>query len=439
MEKNQPIIKIQNLRVIYNQGKSNEVRSLEDVSLNIYPEEYIIIYGPSGCGKSTLLYSIAGLQMPTYGEVTINEKKLSQMNSNDKVILHQVGTGMIFQSFYLIPSLNVIDNVCIPKTFCGIKRKERIEEGMKLLQRFSISEQFKKFPSQLSGGQKQRVAIARALANNPQVILADEPVGNLDSESASNVMRILKDLNDIDKKTIILVTHNPEFLHYADRVIHIKDGRIIKEDVNVEKRPKEVIKKELFVGGETEPPKELEILMRTFKNLSSQQRGSLLIPFKAKQLLHHVLSQITDEQLKSAENLLTEFLFNNFGIEIFKKKLDAGFDKGGANWNKQRAKRFSRRVQAIFEQVAILKKDPEMAPSYLADYLINTFGFKLDESLRMRFESFLRLRINNKTDKANFKKSLDAPVYLRGLGLNKNTAEKIAMEVEVIMLLNYSV
>lgn len=434
----QPIIKIQNLRVIYNQGKSNEVRSLEDVSLAIYPREYIIIYGPSGCGKSTLLYSIAGLQIPTYGEVTIGDKKISQMSNKDKVILHQTGTGMIFQAFHLIPSLNVIGNVCLPKSFCGERKKSRNIEGMKLLQRFSISEQFKKFPSQLSGGQKQRVAIARALANNPQILLADEPVGNLDSESAENVMKILKELNEVDKKTIILVTHNPDHLHYADRVIHIKDGRIIKEDVNFDKRPRKIIRKEVFIEEKPKISKELEILGRTFKNLSAKQTGALLIPFKSKQLLHYILSQITDEQLGAAENLLKEFLFKNIDMESLRKKLDTGFEKGGANWNKKRAESFIRKMQLIFRQVEIIKNNPEEAPSLLANYLADAFNIELDNNLKNRFQSFLRMRIENKIDRLDFQKRLDAPIILRGLGLYKNTAEKIAIEMEVIMLLGYS-
>ena len=229
MKKNQPIIEVQNLRVIYNQGESNEVRSLEDVNLDIYSHEYIIIYGPSGCGKSTLLYSIAGLQMPTYGEVIVEDKKISQMSNKDKVALHQVGTGMIFQSFHLIPSLNVIDNVCIPKSFRGEKRKSRNEEGMKLLQRFSISEQFEKFPSQLSGGQKQRVAIARALVNNPGVIFADEPTGNLDSKAGVQIMKILQNLNN-QGHTIILVTHETYTAQHAKRILEMKDGKIVSDE-----------------------------------------------------------------------------------------------------------------------------------------------------------------------------------------------------------------
>lgn len=433
----EPIIKVDQLRVIYNQGKSNEIRSLDGVDLEIFPQEYVIIYGPSGCGKSTLLYSIAGLQSPTYGEVMMDGKKLTAMTKKEKVKLHQTGAGMIFQAFYLIPSLKVLDNICLPKVFCGEDPEERKKEGMRLLHRFSIAEQSDKFPGQLSGGQKQRVAIARSLINNPQIILADEPVGNLDSESAQNVLEILKDLNETDKKTIILVTHNNEHLHYADRVIHMKDGKITGIEVNREKRPKDVIRREL-TSEPVEISNELKILMRTFKNLSSQQIGVLLVPFKAKQLLSHILSELTEEQLRMAENILKEFLFKNIELGAMEKKLDLNFEDGGADWNKQRAKSFSKRINGIMEQVDILKNNPETAYIALADYLSGIFGVEVDQETKMKFRSFLKLRNENKIDRFGLQQRLDASRVLGGLGLYKSTAEKIIREVEVIMLLKYS-
>jgi len=266
------IIDIKNLKVIYNKDKSNEVRSLDDVNVKIYPEEYVIIFGPSGCGKSTLLYTIAGLQAPTEGEVTVEDKNLAKMKKKEMVELHQTGVGMIFQAFYLISSINVLDNVILPKIFRGEERHKRREDGMKLLRRFSIAEQMEKFPSQLSGGQKQRVAIARSLVNNPSIILADEPVGNLDSESAENVLNILKELNEVDKKTIILVTHNAEHLHFADRILHMKDGKIISEEINRDKRPKKALEEEIEEafpkrsatrnGSETKQSKKIILLIK---------------------------------------------------------------------------------------------------------------------------------------------------------------------------------
>jgi putative ABC transport system ATP-binding protein len=435
----EPIIKTKDLRVIYNQGKSNEVRSLEDANIEIYPQEYVIIFGPSGCGKSTLLYAISGLQAPTYGDVSIEGKKLSEMNKKEKVNLHRNNIGMVFQAFYLVPSLSILGNVCLPKSFSGISKKDRELDGMKLLQRFSIAEQANKFPSELSGGQKQRVSIARSLINNPQIILADEPVGNLDSESAENVLRILKELNEIDKKTIILVTHNPEHLHFADRIIHMKDGKVMREEVNREKRPIEVVERK-----QEEPdyqiPAGMRILMRTFKNLNPQQLGVLLIPFKAKQLLDHVLSDLTEAQLNSAENYIKELLFRNIDINAFERGLDLDYEKGGANWNKQRARSFSSRVRSILGATETLSGSDSIINQYsfLSEYLVKTFSLNLDEKLYLRLQSLIKLRLENKIDGFGLAKKMDLPVKLGGLGLYKSTADKVVREVEVIILLRYT-
>lgn len=431
------IIDIKNLKVIYNKDKSNEVRSLDGIDVKIYPEEYIIIYGPSGCGKSTLLYTIAGLQAPTEGEVVVEGKDLAKMKKKEKVELHQTGVGMIFQAFYLISSINVLDNVILPKVFRGEERLKRKEDGMKLLRRFSIAEQNNKFPSQLSGGQKQRVAIARSLVNNPSIILADEPVGNLDSESAENVMNILKELNEVDKKTIILVTHNAEHIHYADRVFHMKDGKIISEEINRDKRPKGALEEEIAKEPDV-ISSELKLLMRTFRNFSPQQIGGLLIPYKAKQLINHIIMELTEEQISAAENFLKDLLFKNIEMEAFEKNIDLDLKEGGAGWNKLRAKSFSAKVNDITSQAEALAKDYKQALPGFADYLLHVFDLKLQPEIKARLLTFLRLRLENKIDAFGVQERLDAPVSVGGVGLYKNTSEKMMREIEMVMLLKYS-
>jgi len=432
-----PIIEIKDLQVIYNKGKSNEVRSLEDINVKIFPEEYVIIFGPSGCGKSTLLYTIAGLQQATFGDVNVEGRNISKMNKKEMVELHQTGIGMIFQAFYLISSIRILDNVCLPKIFRGEGTVERRETGMKLLRRFGIAEQSHKFPNELSGGQKQRVAIARSLVNNPEIILADEPVGNLDSESAENVLQILKELNETDKKTIILVTHNSEHLHYADRILHMKDGIIVSEEVNQEKRSPETIKEEMAKEPKEISP-ELKLLMRTFQNFSPRQIGALLNPYKAKQVVSHILSQFTEEQVTAAENHLKDLLFKNIDIETFRQNLDRGLNEGGAGWNKLRSESFSRRVDEIISHSEALTRNFHEELEPLADYLIKLFGVKLNPQGRSRLVSFLKLRVESRIDANGLQERLDAPFYLGGVGFYKSTAEKMVKEVELIMLLKYS-
>lgn len=435
----EPLIVIDKLRIIYNQGKSNEMRALEETNLTIYPHEYVIIFGPSGCGKSTLLYSISGLQRATYGEVRIKGKAISKMTEKEDLELHQKEIGMIFQAFYLISSLTILDNVCLPRTFQGETTAVRRKDGFSLLRRFGIAEQADKMPNQLSGGQKQRVAIARSIVNSPDIILADEPVGNLDSESAQNVLDILKELNDVDKKTIIMVTHNPEHLVYADRVIYMKDGRVIKEQVFKEKRP--IVKEkspEEMLQEHKEEDGELKLLMSSFKNLLPQQIDMLLIPFKAKQLLAHLLSELSDEQVSMAEAFLKELLFKNIDPPTFEDRLDLELDQGGAGWNRMRAKSFSSRVQEILEVTQKLHSSPSEAVLILSGYLEQYFKLKLSPEQKLRFQAALKQRLESAIGQIELSRKLDKSLVQGGVGLRKDTVEKITREIEIVMLLKYS-
>lgn len=434
-----PLIVIDKLRIIYNQGKSNETRALEETNLTIYPHEYVIIFGPSGCGKSTLLYSISGLQRATYGEVRIKGKAISKMSEQEELEMHQKEIGMIFQAFYLISSLTILDNVCLPRVFRGEVPAVRKKDGLSLLRRFGIAEQADKMPNQLSGGQKQRVAIARSIVNSPDIILADEPVGNLDSESAQNVLDILKELNDIDKKTIIMVTHNPEHLVYADRVIYMKDGRVIKEEVFKEKRPivKEKKPEEIEEEKKTEDS-ELKLLMNSFKNLLPQQIDMLLIPFKAKQLLSHLLSQLSEEQVSMAEAFLKELLFKNIDLSTFESRLDLDIDQGGAGWNRMRSKAFSERVQEIIDVTQKIHRAPSEAVLTLAQYIEHFFKLKLSPEQKLRLQAALKQRLGSSIGQLELARKLDKSLPQGGVGLRKDTVEKITREVEIIMLLKYS-
>lgn len=257
-----PLIKIEKLSIVFNEGKANEARILDNIDLEIYPHEYLIIFGPSGCGKSTLLNTITGLLRPTGGKIEIDGRDLASFSEKEKLEFHRHKIGMVFQSFYLVSTLSVIDNVCLPRAFSGDDSSKRREDGMNFLKRFGIEAQAEKFPSDLSGGQRQRVAIARSLMNSPAIIVADEPVGNLDSKATYNALTIIKELNEVDKKLIILVTHDPAHLAYGDRIIHMQDGKITKIVEVLEKKSpsakgdQEFLEEQEKIGKEWESFKE---------------------------------------------------------------------------------------------------------------------------------------------------------------------------------------
>ncbi len=202
-----------------------ETQALENVNIHIDKGEFVSVMGPSGCGKSTLLNIVGLLDTPTSGTVTIAGTNVEGMNDSHLAAFRNKELGFVFQSFHLIDSLNVIDNVMLPLLYRKSSASEREKLAKEVLERVGLSHRMRHRPSQLSGGQCQRVAIARAIVGNPEIILADEPTGNLDSKMGAEVMDLLHTLNREDGRTIMMVTHNEEQAHQTDRIIRFFDGR----------------------------------------------------------------------------------------------------------------------------------------------------------------------------------------------------------------------
>ncbi|MDD3480730.1 MAG: ABC transporter ATP-binding protein [Patescibacteria group bacterium] len=226
-----PVIKTSGLEKTFDLG-AVKVTALSGVNLEIYSGEFIVFFGPSGCGKSTLMSMIAGLQPPSGGKIWIRGENLGEYNENQLAEYRRTKIGMVFQAFNLITSMNIVENIALPLSFARIPRKRRINRAENLLETVAMSDYKHHTPSELSGGQQQRIALARSLVANPWIVLADEPTGNLDSKSANDVMRLLIKLNRKSKRTVILITHNPEYLVYADRVFRLKDGKVVDVEVN---------------------------------------------------------------------------------------------------------------------------------------------------------------------------------------------------------------
>ncbi|MFA0735933.1 MAG: hypothetical protein OGMRLDGQ_002433 [Candidatus Fervidibacter sp.] len=219
------IVRTRDVHKIYLMGKV-EVHALRGVTLDIKRGEYISIMGPSGSGKSTLFNMIGGLDKPTSGSVYINEVDLAQLDAYELAWLRCRTIGYIFQTFNLIPVMTALENVTLPMIFAGVPEDERRDRGMELLKRVGLAERWNHKPFELSGGQQQRVAIARALANDPDIILADEPTGNLDLRTGKEIIELLKELNEEKGVTIISATHDLKMIDVSDRVIWIRDGQI---------------------------------------------------------------------------------------------------------------------------------------------------------------------------------------------------------------------
>lgn len=222
------IITLNDVSKVY-RTKEIETLALENVNLKIEKGEFVSIMGPSGCGKSTLLNIIGLLDVPSGGTVTIMNDATGKMNDSQLSSFRNHNIGFVFQSFHLIPSLNVSENVALPLAYRNnVSARERHEKVTEVLTRLGLSHRMRHFPGQLSGGQCQRVAIARAIVGDPQIVLADEPTGNLDSKMGQEVMDILHKLNKEDGRTIVMVTHNESQARMTDRIIRFFDGRQVE-------------------------------------------------------------------------------------------------------------------------------------------------------------------------------------------------------------------
>ena len=221
------ILTIDHISKYYNLDGTNQERALNDVTLEIAPAKITAIYGPSGCGKTSLLSIISGLDSQYQGNLYFKDQNMRDFSERDLTYFRKAHIGFVFQNFNLIPHQSVLENVKMPLYVKNMTDKEMIAIAEKELSRLGIGEFIKQNVKQLSGGQKQRVAIARALVNNPEMIVADEPTGSLDSQSQENVLEIFKELAEAGK-TVIIVTHNPEVADYADVVIKMKDGEVVE-------------------------------------------------------------------------------------------------------------------------------------------------------------------------------------------------------------------
>lgn len=221
------IIELKDVWKIY-RIDSFEFAALRGVNLDIYKGEFIVVMGASGSGKSTMLNSIGALDVPTRGRIVLDGHDIELLPESDLAQIRGQRIGFIFQAFNLVPSLSALENVMLPMTFQGITRRERIERATNLLESVGLKEKLKSKPNTLSGGQRQRVAIARSLSNNPEVILADEPTGNLDSKTGEEILNLLMNLQKTENKTLIIVTHDEKIAKRADRIAVLSDGQVVK-------------------------------------------------------------------------------------------------------------------------------------------------------------------------------------------------------------------
>jgi putative ABC transport system ATP-binding protein len=418
-----PIIKLENVDFYYDRGKPSEVHALKDVSLEIQPGEYVSFFGPSGCGKSTILYAIAGIERPDSGKVIVNSQNLMDFAQRELAIYRQIGIGIIFQNFNLIPSIKNIDNIALPMAFLGISPEKRHQRAMEIFERLGIADLAERYPHELSGGQQQRVGIARALANDPPIILADEPLGNLDSANANNVLDLLREFNQKDRKTIIMVTHEAWSLRDVNRVFYMRDGAITKLE---ERKPELVVKK----AGEV-------FYKKLFPELPT-------IETRAKVIASLALKGFSQSEIKRFEFFLAQRFRDQIDKDVFRMVLDRPYKDGGVGLWKQKAKKISDYVEGVLKEekdLAALYKKLERSPELplleevqrIRGWLLEGFATKLTPLQIDRLDESISDRIRNVITADNFQRVLDLAKNKGGIGLKIRTSFKLAEKLETLL------
>lgn len=427
-----PAVQIKNVDITYNLGKKNEFKAISDFNLEIYPGEFVAFFGPSGCGKSTLFYSILGILKPSAGELLTKGENPYTFSPEEMVYYQSKMIGIIYQAFFLIDSLSVIDNVTLPQIFMGIPASKRRKRGLDLLNRFGLGEKADSYPTLLSGGQMQRVSVSRSLVNNPDVILADEPTGNLDSKSSDQVMHSLDDISRIEKKTIIMITHNASQLHWVHRVIYIKDGRLMRIVPNPDRKQIAKFDKQKILVTE------MELLAKMFPYAPPED-------LKVKSVVNYITQDMTFIQINNLENLVKDALSRKINRDSFSKKLAMPTNQGGVALEPSWAEVIASKVAQIIKQAEDVRRyrrrqnqgtffnREEKLVRDLLTYVIAENNISLGRIRKMRLKEAVKNRVAGIIGREEFDQILRDSESEGGVGLSNFQRERAARYLEKLL------
>lgn len=427
------IIHTENVDVTYNAGKSNEFKALVDINIEIASREYIIFFGASGSGKSTLLYSIFGVLAPTAGKVIVKGDSIYDYDPMELVMYQRKTMGIMYQSFNLIPSITVLDNVALPLIFAGVPSDIRDRRAMDLLERYGIAHVAHKRPTLLSGGQQQRVSVARSLVNDPEILIADEPVGNLDAVSAEAVMNTLEEINLRDKKTVLLVTHDAKYLPYAHRVFYMDYGKVERIVMNPEKRQVNKVRPgEIIVT-------EIEQLARIYPYDTPEQ-------LRVKSLVNFITQNLTFDQIVRLEKVTQKVIEGVMSQDQFIALLTTPFETGGIGVRPKDATAMALKLYHLLEQShdiirfrragkdkdALERTHLELIKN-IQGYIIEEYRIETDSIQLEHLTKAVTARVFGYIPKDEFHKQLMLPVDQGGGGFDNYIARDLSRYLEKLM------
>ena len=427
-----PLIVARDLSIIYNQGKSNEFKALTGVNTDIFEGEYIILFGPSGCGKSTLMYSIQGSLPPGEGTLLIRGDDVYSYPPSERVYFQRYVMGIIFQSFNLIPSLSVLDNVALPMIFCDADKTTRDRRAQSLLDRFGVGHVSHKIPAMLSGGQQQRVSVARSMVNDPKILLADEPTGNLDSVSTQQVMDKIDEINTFDRRTIIMVSHNAAHLSYAHRVYYLKDGRIVREVVNPQRK-------------QIKPVREGETIVTELEQLARLYPYDSIETLRVKSMVNFLTQDYTFSQLTRLEHAIGLYIQGKIDRDSFIKSLVLPYERGGVEITEKEARHMASVATKMMDHSSDIKRfrarknndniffSQHKLAERMRDHLTHTFRIKLSKEQDKNMVELIADRVTGVIDETEFNSRLMKGVRSGGLSLSEKEADEMTRYFEKII------
>jgi putative ABC transport system ATP-binding protein len=431
-----PIVYVDHVEITYNIGQENEFKANRGTTLEVFDQEYIILFGPSGCGKSTLLYSIFGVLAPSAGKMYVNGESIYDYAPMEMVLFQRKTMGIMYQQFNLIPSISVLDNVALPLIFDGIGPREREIRAMELCKRFTVDGVVKKLPTHLSGGQQQRVSAARSLVNDPQILIADEPVGNLDSVTAAAVMATLDEINQRDKKTIFLVTHDAKLLPRAHRVVYMSDGKVLRVVPNPEKE--QIVKLE---AGSTIIT-EIEQVARIYPYDSPKE-------LQAKSVINYLIEELSFDQISKLQKLTEDVIdgridYPNYMQVLMRSESDGGIGipvaRAGVMVEKLRQiVEFSHNISRYRRATSLDGSETYIRNSEyvnrIAEFLTTQTAITLDPKAKSSFEDIIKQRIGGFIRKEEFNKQLQFKIEDGGVGLHAKQAFDLTRLIEKLIAL----
>lgn len=427
-----PLIVARDLTITYNKGKANEFKALSGVNTDIYEGEYIILFGPSGCGKSTFMFSIQGSLPPADGTLLIRGDDVYSYPPAERVYFQRYIMGIIFQQFNLIPSLSVLNNVALPMIFCDADRTTRERRAQSLLDRFGVGHVSHKIPAMLSGGQQQRVSVSRSMVNDPKILLADEPTGNLDSVSTQQVMDKIDEINTFDRRTIIMVSHNAAHLSYAHRVYYLKDGKIVREVVNPQRKQIKPVEE-----GETIVT-ELEALARLYPYDSIES-------LRVKSMVNFLTQDYTFEQLVRLEHATGLFIRGRIDRDSYIRSLVLKLENGGVEVEEKEARRMASVAEKMITQATDIRRfrarqdnadvffNQHKLAERMRDHLLQQYRIKLNKEQDANLVELIADRVTGVIEDADFNEKLMRSVRSGGLSLSEAEADDITRYFEKII------